>query len=386
MSLPSLSIKKPVLAGVFSALIVIMGLVGWRYLGIREFPLTEPPVISVITFYPGASPDVIASKITKPIEESIAEANGVRTISSESREQVSVISIEFNHDIDLEDALNDVRDKVAKSKNQLPSDVDPPIVEKASSPDNLVAFLEVESDTKDIKEVSHLASTVIKDRMQSIPGINRVAIVGEHKYAMRLRFDPVKLAAFQLTPEDIRQALLRENIDLPSGRVEGNTTELSVRAVGRLTSEQEFNEMIIKQTPTSAVRLKDVGLAQLGEMNERTAIINNTGNANRVGVGVAIQIQRGANAIEVVDEFFLRLDQLRKEIPKDYKLIVGFDFTKPVRESIKEVEETLLIAFGLVVLIIFLFLRDWRSTIIPVLAIPVSILSAFFIMYIAGFS
>jgi multidrug efflux pump len=386
MNLPSLSIKKPVLAGVFSALIVIMGLVGWRYLGIREFPLTEPPVIAVITFYPGASPDVIASKISKPLEESIAEANGVRTISSESREQVSIISIEFNRDIDLEDALNDVRDKVAKSKNQLPSDVDPPIVEKASSPDNLVAFLEVESDTKDIKEVSHLASTVIKDRMQSIPGINRVAIVGEHKYAMRLRFDPVKLAAYQLTPEDIRQALLRENIDLPSGRVEGNTTELSVRAVGRLTTEQEFNEMIVKQTATSVVKLKDIGLAQLGEMNERTAIINNTDNANRVGVGVAIQIQRGANAIEVVDEFFRRLDQLRKEIPKDYRLIVGFDFTKPVRESIKEVEETLFIAFGLVVVIIFLFLRNWRSTIIPVLAIPVSILSAFFIMYIAGFS
>ncbi len=386
MSLPSLSIKKPVLAAVFSALIVIAGLVGWRYLGVREFPMTEPPVISVVTFYPGASPDVIASKITKPMEESIAEANGVRTISSESREQVSVISIEFNRDVDLEDALNDVRDKVAKSKNQLPADVDPPIVEKATSPDNLVAFLEVESDTKDIKEVSHLASTVIKDRMQSIPGIQRVAIVGEHKYAMRLRFDPVKLAAFQLTPEDIRIALQRENIDLPSGRIEGNSNELSVRTLGRLTKPEEFNEMIIKQTTGSVIKLKDVGFAELGEMNERNAIINETGGKNVVGVGVAIQIQRGANAIEVVDEFYKRLDQLRNEISKEYRLIVGFDFTRPVRESIKEVEETLFIAFGLVVIIIFLFLRDWRSTIIPVIAIPVSILSAFFIMYIAGFS
>ncbi|HEV7329466.1 MAG TPA: efflux RND transporter permease subunit [Flavisolibacter sp.] len=386
MNLPSLSIKKPVLAGVFSALIVIMGIVGWRYLGIREFPLTEPPVISVVTFYPGASPDVIASKITKPLEESIAEANGVRTISSESREQVSVVSVEFNRDIDLEDALNDVRDKVAKSKNQLPADVDPPIVEKASSPDNLVAFLEVESDTRDIKEVSHLASTVIKDRMQSIPGINRVAIVGEHKYAMRLRFDPVKLASYHLTPEDIRQALLRENIDVPSGRIEGNKNELTVRTLGRLTTSEEFNEMIIKQTGSSVVRLKDVGYAELGEMNERNAIINETGGANIVGVGVAIQIQRDANAIQVVDEFYKRLEQLKKEISSDYRLIVGFDFTKPVRESIKEVEETLFIAFGLVVLIIFLFLRDWRSTIIPVVAIPVSILSAFFIMFVAGFS
>jgi multidrug efflux pump len=386
MSLPSISIKKPVLAAVFSALIVIAGLVGWRYLGVREFPMTEPPVISVVTFYAGASPDVIASKITKPLEESIAEANGVRTISSESREQVSVISIEFNREVDLEDALNDVRDKVAKSKSQIPADVDPPIVEKASSPDNLVAFLEVESDTKDIKEVSHLASTVIKDRMQSIPGIQRVAIVGEHKYAMRLRFDPVKLAAYELTPEDIRIALARENIDLPSGRIEGNSSELSVRTLGRLTRAEEFNEMIVKQTGNSIVRLKDVGFAELGEMNERNAIINETGGHNVTGVGVAIQIQRGANAIQVVDEFYKRLEQLKKEISSEYRLIVGFDFTKPVRESIKEVEETLFIAFGLVVIIIFLFLRDWRSTIIPVIAIPVSILSAFFIMYVAGFS
>lgn len=386
MSISSLSIKKPVLAGVFSLLIVILGVVGWKQLGIREFPLTEPPVISVVTFYPGASPDVIASKLTRPMEESIAEANGIRTISSESREQVSVISIEFNRELDIEDALNDVRDKVSKARKQLPADVDPPIVQKASSPDNLVAFLEVESDTKDIKEVSHIASTVIKDRVQSIPGINNVAIVGEHKYAMRLRFDPIKLAAYKLTPEDIRQALLRENIDVPSGRVEGNNSELSIRTLGRLTTENDFAEMIVKQTENSVIRLKDVGSAELGEMNERTAIINETGNLNRVGVGVAIQIQRGANAIQVVDEFYKRLDQLRKDIPSEYRLIVGFDFTQSVRESIKEVEETLFIAFGLVVIIIFLFLRDWRSTIIPVIAIPVSILSAFFIMYVSGFS
>ena len=386
MSISSLSIKKPVLAGVFSLLLVILGIIGWKQLGVREFPLTEPPVITVITFYPGASPDVIASKLTRPMEESIAEANGIRTISSESREQVSIISIEFNREVDLEDALNDVRDKVAKSRKQLPADVDPPIVQKASSPDNLVAFLEVESDTKDIKEVSHLASTTIKDKIQSIPGISNVAIVGEHKYAMRLRFDPAKLAAYQLTPADIRKALVRENIDLPAGRIEGSNSELSIRTMGRLTSVNDFEEMLIRQVGNTIVRLKDIGSAELGEVNERTAIINETGNLNRVGIGVAIQIQRGANAIEVVDEFYKRLEELRKEVPSEYRLIVGFDFTHSVRESIKEVEETLFIAFGLVVLIIFLFLRDWRSTIIPVLAIPVSILSAFFIMYVAGFS
>lgn len=386
MSLSSLSIKKPVLAGVFSAIILLLGVVGFKYLGVREFPLTEAPVISVVTFYPGASPDVIASKITKPLEESIAEAGGLRTVSSESREQVSVISVEFNRDIDLDDALNDVRDKVSKAKTQLPADVDPPIVEKSTSPDNLVAFLEVESDTKDIKEVSYLASTTIKDRMQSIPGINKIAIVGEHKYAMRLRFDPVKLANYRLTAEDVRQALQRENIDVPAGKIEGSANEVSIRTAGRLNNADDFNEMIIKRTENGIVKLRDIGFAELGEANENNAIINETGNINRVGVGVAIQIQRGANAIEVVDEFYKRLEQLKKEIPSDYRLIVGFDFTKSVRESIKEVEETLFIAFGLVVLIIFLFLRDWRSTIIPVLAIPVSIMSAFFIMYLAGFS
>ena len=213
-----------------------------------------------------------------------------------------------------------------------------------------------------------------------------MSIVGEHKYAMRLRFDPIKLAAFQLTPEDIRMALHRENMDLPSGRIEGTSNELSVRTLGRLTTAEEFNNMIIKQTGSTVVQLKDIGYAELGEVNERNAIINGTEKADRVGVGVAIQIQRGANAIQVVDEFYKRLDQLRRDIPSEYRLIVGFDFTKPVRESIKEVEETLFIAFGLVVVIIFLFLRDWRSTIIPVLAIPVSILSAFFIMYLWGFS
>ncbi|MDX5437991.1 MAG: efflux RND transporter permease subunit [Pontibacter sp.] len=386
MSLSSLSIKKPVLAGVFSAVIVLLGFIGFKYLGVREFPLTEPPVISVTTIYPGASPDVMESKITRPLEEAISEAGNVRTISSTSREQVSAITVEFNRDADLEDALNDVRDKVAKSKNQLPADVDPPIVEKAGSVDNIVAFLEVESDTRDIKEVSHVASTIVKERMQSIPGVSRVNIVGEHKYAMRLRFDPAKLAAYNVTPEDIRSALLRENIDLPSGRIEGRSNELSVRTVGRLTTREDFEHMIIREKDGGVIRLKDVGYAELGEVNERTAIVNNTGNINRVGVGVAIEIERGANAIEVVDEFYARLDKLQKEIPSEYRLIVGVDFTKPVRNSIKEVEETLFIAFGLVVLIIFLFLRDWRSTIIPVLAIPVSIVSAFFIMYLAGFS
>ncbi|MFD2934245.1 efflux RND transporter permease subunit [Spirosoma flavum] len=384
MSLSEISIHRPVLAGVLSVLIILFGFVGLTYLGTREYPVTDSPIVTVTTTYPGASPDVIAYQITKPLEESIGEANGIRTISSVSREAASVITIEFNLDADLEAAANDVRDKVTKARRLLPGDVDPPIVEKANSGD-IVIFMAVESKTRSILEVSNLASTIIKERMQTIPGVKRVGIAGEKKYAMRLRIDPAKLAAYQLTPSDIEQALRKENVDLPSGRIEGDQNELTVRTLGRLTKEDDFNNMILKQEGNSIIRFKDIGYAELGAENERTAILNSL-KGNSPTIGVFVEPQRGANAVAIADEFYRRLTELRKEIPADYELTIGKDFTEPIRESISEVEETLFIAFGLVILILFLFLRDWRSTIIPVVAIPVSIVSAFFIMYVAGYS
>ncbi|GAB4054876.1 efflux RND transporter permease subunit [Spirosoma litoris] len=384
MSLSGISIQRPVLAGVLSVLIILFGFVGLTYLGIREYPVTDSPIVTVTTTYPGASPDVIAYQITKPLEEAIGEANGIRTISSVSREAASVITIEFNLDADLEAAANDVRDKVTKARRLLPGDVDPPIVEKANSGD-IVIFMAVESKTRSILEVSNIASTVIKERMQTIPGVKRVGIAGEKKYAMRLRIDPAKLAAYQLTPSDIEQALRKENVDLPSGRIEGDRNELTVRTLGRLTKEDDFNNMIVKQEGSSIIRFKDIGYAELGAENERTAILNSL-KGNSPTIGVFVEPQRGANAVAIADEFYRRLKELRKEIPADYQLTIGKDFTEPIRDSISEVEETLFIAFGLVILILFLFLRDWRSTIIPVVAIPVSIVSAFFIMYVAGYS
>jgi multidrug efflux pump len=384
MSLSGISIQRPVLAGVLSVLIILFGFVGLTYLGIREYPVTDSPIVTVTTTYPGASPDVIAYQITKPLEESIGEANGIRTISSVSREAASVITVEFNLDADLEAAANDVRDKVTKARRLLPGDVDPPIVEKANSGD-IVIFMAVESKTRSILEVSNIASTVIKERMQTIPGVKRVGIAGEKKYAMRLRIDPAKLAAYQLTPSDIEQALRKENVDLPSGRIEGDRNELTVRTLGRLTKEDDFNNMIVKQEGSSIIRFKDIGYAELGAENERTAILNSL-KGNSPTIGVFVEPQRGANAVAIADEFYRRLKELRKEIPADYQLTIGKDFTEPIRDSISEVEETLFVAFGLVILILFLFLRDWRSTIIPVVAIPVSIVSAFFIMYVAGYS
>ncbi|GAB3911080.1 efflux RND transporter permease subunit [Larkinella knui] len=384
MSLSGISIQRPVLAGVLSVLIILFGIVGFSYLGIREYPVTDSPIITVTTTYPGASPDVIAYQITKPLEESIGEANGIRTISSVSREAASVITVEFNLNADLEAAANDVRDKVTKARRLLPGDVDAPIVEKANAGD-IVIFMAVESKTRTILEVSNIASTVIKERMQTIPGVKRVGIAGEKKYAMRLRIDPAKLAAYQLTPADVEQALRNENVDLPSGRVEGDQNELTVRTLGRLTQEADFNNMIIRQEGSSIIRFKDIGFAELGAENERTAIQNSL-KGNSPVIGVFVEPQRGANAVAIADEFYRRLKELRKEIPADYELTIGKDFTEPIRDSISEVEETLFIAFGLVILILFIFLRDWRSTIIPVVAIPVSIISSFFIMYAVGYS
>lgn len=384
MSLSSVSIQRPVLAGVLSVLIILFGLVGFSYLGVREYPVTDSPIVTVTTSYPGANPDVMAYQITKPLEESIGEANGIRTISSVSREAASVITVEFNLDADLEAAANDVRDKVAKAIRLLPADVDPPVVEKASGGDGLI-FMAIESKTKSILEVSDLASTVIKERMQTIPGVKRVGVAGQKKYAMRLRIDPTKLAAYQLTPADVEQALRKENVDLPGGRIEGDRNELTVRTLGRLVQAADFNNMIVKQEGNSIVRFRDIGTAELGAENERTAVLNGL-NGNTAAVGVFVEPQRGANEIAIADEFNRRLKELRKEVPPEYEMTIGKDFTESIRASISEVEETLLVAFGLVVIILFVFLRDWRSTIIPVVAIPVSIVSAFFIMYLAGYS
>lgn len=373
------------LAGVMSVLLILFGIVGYTYLGTREYPVTDSPIVTVTTVYPGASADIIASQVTKPLEEAVAEANGIRAISSQSREQVSIITVEFNLNADLEAAANDVRDKVSKSRQQLPTDIEPTIVEKAGPADFLV-FLTVQSDNKSLEDITDFVNINIKERLQSIPGVRLVDTYAGRKRAMRLRMDPVKLAAYQLTPADIQTALQKENVDLPSGRIEGDNTEVTLRTQGRLVTEDDFNNMIVSQKGGAIVRFKDVGTAIMSSQNERTAMIVGEGQTARYGVGTGVQPQRGANSLAIVDEFKKRFDDIVKSAPKDYIISLGKDFTVPVRNSLAEVEETLLLAFGLVAMIIFIFLRDWRSTIIPLVAIPVSIISAFFIMYICNFS
>ena len=382
MSLSSISIQRPVLAIVMSIVIIVFGILGYTYLGVREFPSVDPPIITVSTNYIGANADVIESQITEPLEESINGIAGIKSLTSVSRDGRSTITVEFDIDIDLEAAANDVRDRVSRSLSNLPPDVDIPIVAKADADATPIVFLNVQSDTRNLIELSEVANNIFKERFQTISGVSSVQVWGEKKYSMRLWLDPAKLASFRLSPVDVRNALARENVELPSGRIEGDNTELSIRTIGRLQTEDEFNNLIIKESEGNIVRVRDVGTSQLGAENERTVL-------KRDGipmVGVVLVAQAGANNIAIADEFYKRLEQLKKTLPADIKTGIGFDVTKYIRESIKEVEQTILVAFGLVVLIIFLFLRDWRTTLIPIIVIPISLIGSFFIMYIADFS
>ncbi len=382
MSLSSLSIRRPVLTIVMSIAIVVLGIIGYTYLGVREYPAVDPPIITVSTNYTGANADVIETQITEPLEESINGIAGIRSLTSVSRDGRSTITVEFNLDVDLETAANDVRDKVSRALYSLPPDIENPVVSKADADASPIVFLNIQSDTRNLLELSQVADNIFKERFQTIPGVSSVSIWGEKKYAMRLLLNPAKLAAYQLTPLDVKNALNRENVELPSGTIEGNNTELSIRTIGRLRTVDEFDNLIVKQSGGNVVRLKDLGHAELAPENEKS-ILKRDGIPM---VGVVLIAQPGANNIAIVNEFYKRLAQIKKDLPPDIKTGIGFDITKYIRDSITEVEQTIFVAFGLVVLIIFLFLRDWRTTLIPVIAIPISLIGAFFIMYFMDFS
>lgn len=382
MTLYSLSIRRPVLAIVMSLAIVLFGALAFSFLGIREYPAVDPPVITVTTNYRGANADVIESQITEPLEESVNGIAGIRTLTSVSREGRSTITVEFDIGADLERAANDVRDRVSSAQRNLPPDVDPPQVSKADADSQPIVMINIKSDRRNLLELSRLADELFKERLQTIPGTSRVDIWGEKTYAMRLWLDPQKLAAYRLSPLDVRDALRRENVELPAGRIEGREVELPVRTMSRLDTTDDFNDLILKQTEGRSVRLSDVGRAELGPLNERTVLKNH----GVPMVAVVLRPQAGANYIEIVDELYRRLEQIERELPEDLVTSIGFDTTEYIRRSITEVQQTIVVAFGLVILIIFLFLRDWRTTLIPVLAIPVSLVGSFAVLYAAGFS
>lgn len=382
MTLAEISIRRPVLAIVMSFTLVLLGALGLSRLGVREFPAVDPPIVTVTTNYPGANPAVIDSLVTEPLESAINGIPGVRTLSSTSRDGSSVIRVELALDVDLDAAASDVRDKVAGALRRLPPDVDPPIVEKADADAEPIVFLTVESDTRSILEIAGIADTLIRERMQTIPGVAGVRIFGDKRWAMRLGLDTERMAAHGVTPLDVRAALERENVEIPAGRLEGGALEVSLRTVGRLSTPEEFERLIVRRDGERVITLGDVGSARLGAENERTGV-------KRSGVpmiGVAVVPQPNTNAIAIADEFYRRLRQVERELPPEYRIDLGYDFTRYVRRSVREVEETLFVAFALVAAVIFLFLRDVRAALVPIVAIPISIVSAFFVMWAAGFT
>jgi len=383
MSLSSISIERPVLATVISIVIVLFGAIGYTYLGLREYPVVEPPVISVSTNYIGANSDVIEKQITEPLEESINGIAGIRSLSSTSADGRSSITVEFEIGTDLEAAANDVRDKVSQAQRRLPPDTEPPIVSKSNAGASTIMALTVQSEERDLLGLSEIANNIFKERLQTVAGVSEVRIWGEKQYAIRIEMDPARLSAYALTPLDVRNALNQQNLELPSGNIEGARTELTIRTFGRLNEPGEFENMVIRETSGIIVQLKDVATVSLAPRNLKSAL---RGNGKIRMMGVAITPLPGANYIEIADEIYARVEQIKKELPPDIKVGYAFDETIPIRKAIDEVQETILIAFALVVFIIFIFLRNWRTTLIPVVAIPISLIGSFFIMYVFGFS
>ncbi len=383
MRLSEISIDRPVLATVMSIVIVVFGIIGFTFLGVRDYPSVDPPVISVSTTYTGSNSNVIISQITEPLEEAINGIDGVKSIVSVSSDGRSTITVDFDLDVDLETAANDVRDRVSRAQRNLPPDANPPIISKADANAQPILSLTVQSKTRTLLELSAIGNDVFKERFQTIPGVSGVNIWGEKKYSMKLIMDPQKMVAHNIAPVDVRNALQAANIELPSGRIDGENTEVTIRTSGRIETEEEFNDLIIRENQGSILRLKDIGRAELRPENERSLL---RGNGAIPMIGVAVSPQPGANYVAIAEEFYKRLEAIKKEVPEDLQIGMALDMTIGIKNAISEVEETIIIAFGLVVLVIFLFLRNWRSTLIPVVAIPISLVSAFFIMYLADYS
>ncbi|MEM6455037.1 MAG: efflux RND transporter permease subunit, partial [Acidobacteriota bacterium] len=378
----ALSVRRPVLALVLSLLIVLFGVLGFGQLGVREYPSVDPPRITVQTTYVGADASVIEAQITQPMEESVNAVPGLRTLTSTSREGRSTVVAEFALGTDLETAANDVRDRAARAVRELPPDAEPPTVSKADADRSPIVFLNISSEQRSLLELSRIAANDFKPRLETIPGVSGVDIWGEKRPAMRLWLDPDRLAAYGLTAVDVRQALAQENVELPAGRIEGALIEMSVRAEGRLTTTEAFDDLVLREDAGRLVRLRDVGYAELGPENQRT-VLRRDGTPM---VGVVLRPQPGANQIDIADAFYERVAQIERDLPSDLKLGIGFDDSVFIRQSVSEVRQSLIIALTLVVLVIFTFLRDVRTTIIPAVVIPVSLVGVLGVLALAGYS
>ncbi|MEJ7692071.1 efflux RND transporter permease subunit [Daejeonella sp.] len=383
MSLSSTSIKRPVLTIVMNLMLVLFGIIGFTFLGIREFPSIDPPVISVRTSYSGANSDVIESQITEPLETALNSIDGIRNITSSSSQGSSNITVEFTLDKNLEEAANDIRDKVSQAARSLPQDIDaPPVVSKQDADSQPIMIFTLQSNTRSSLSLSDYAGNVIVPRFQTVPGVSSLNIYGEKRYAMRLSIDPNKLSAYGLTPLDVRNALVRENVELPSGKLTGDNTELGIKTIGNLNTVEGFNNLILKTDSNRITRFSDVGEAMLAPENMES-IMRESGTPM---IGLAISPQPGTNYLEISKLVNARYEQILKELPKDIQMELVIDNTVFIKQSVIEVSETILISLILVILIIYLFFRDWSIAFRPLIDIPVSLIATFFIMYIFGFS
>ena len=383
MTFSEIALRRPVGSVVISLVIVLFGIVGYTYLGVRLYPAIDPPVINVSTSYTGANADVIESQITEPLEKSLNGIEGVKSISSSSSTGSSNITVEFNVGADLEKAANDVRDKTSQAARFLPLDIDaPPVVSKADANSDPIITLAVQSTTMNALELGEYAENVLQEKLQTIPGVSSVMLFGQKRTAMRLWFNPDKMTAYNLTASDVDNALRRENVEMPSGKLTGKTTEVIVNTMGRLTTEGDFNNLIIKQTNDQIVRFSDIGEAVLGPQDVEVSVKLNGGD----GISLALIPLPGANHIQIADEFYKRFEEIKKTLPHGLSLYIGYDKSKFVRQSVHDVLETLFIAIILVVFIVFIFFRNWIIALRPLIDIPVSLIGSFFIMYIFGFT
>ncbi len=382
MNISELSIKRPVLATVLTMVILLFGFIGYTSLGVREFPSVDNPVITVSCSYPGANADVIENQITEPLEQNINGIPGIRSLSIVSSQGDSRITVEFELSVDLETAANDVRDKVSRAQRFLPRDCDPPTVSKADADAMPILMVALQSKKRSLLELSEIAELTVKEQLQTIPDVSGVSIWGEKRYSMRLWLDPVKMAGYGITPVDVKSVLDKENVELPSGSIEGNSIELTIRTLGLMHTAKEFNDLIIKEDNNRIVRFSDIGRAELSARDIKSYM-----KMNGVPmVGVVVIPQPGANHIDIADAVYDRMKTMKKDLPEDVTYTYGFDNTRFIRASINEVKDTVYEAFVFVIIIIFLFLRDWRVTLVPCIVIPVSLIGAFFVMYLAGFS
>ena len=382
MNISELSIKRPVLSTVMTLIILLFGFIGYNSLGVREYPSVDNPIISVSCSYPGANADVIENQITEPLEQNINGIPGIRSLSSTSSQGSCRITVEFELSVDLETAANDVRDKVSRAQRYLPRDCDPPTVSKADADATPILMVTIGSDKRSLLEISEIADLTVKEQLQTIPDVSSVEIWGEKKYSMRLWIDPIKMAGYGITPMDVKNAVDKENVELPSGSIEGNTIELSIRTLGLMHTAEEFNNLIIKEENNRIIRFSDIGRAEL-EARDLKSYMKMNGVPM---IGIVVIPQPGANHIDIANEVYKRMETMKKDLPEDVTYQYSFDNTKFIRASINEVKTTVYEAFILVIIIIFLFLRDWRVTLVPCIVIPVSLIGAFFVMYLAGFS